>query len=129
MGVQIGARARYGPAEVLFDEAKSTDPSKKTLQSICTAALKTVDSEFREECLERVIVAGGGSMLPGLPKRLEKELSEAAGVRKVQVDSQRKYAAWLGGSMFASFSTFEHFLISKDDYEESRADLKALISR
>lgn len=39
---------------------------------------------------------------------------------KVEVvsDSQRRFAAWIGGSMFASLSTFDQVAITKQDAED-----------
>ena len=47
----------------------------------------------------------------------------------VCADSQRKYAAWIGGSMFASLSTFEHVVITKAEFEEGKTDVRALVAR
>ena len=46
-----------------------------------------------------------------------------------------RHAAWVGGSMFASFSTFQNFVMSKAEYEEAKNSsdaagaLRALVSR
>ena len=70
-------------------------------------------------------------MLPGLPQRLKKELEREMVGRSVSVttDSQRRNSAWIGGSMFASFSTFENFQISRNEYDEGKLDIKSLVSR
>jgi len=34
---------------------------------------------------------------------------------EVTSDSQRRFAAWIGGSMFASLSTFDQVAITKQD--------------
>ncbi len=49
--------------------------------------------------------------------------------------STTRHAAWVGGSMFASFSTFQNFVMSKAEYEEAKNSsdaagaLRALVSR
>lgn len=58
-----------------------------------------------------VVLAGGSSLLPGFTERFEYEiknvaLSSAKTDINVYADLHRKYAAWIGGSMIASFSTF-----------------------
>ena len=37
----------------------------------------------------------------------------------VYADLHRKYAAWIGGSMIASFSTFSDMTIKKEEYESN----------
>ena len=37
---------------------------------------------------------------------------------KVVASAERKYAAWIGGSMLSSLSTYRNILISKQDFEE-----------
>ena len=48
-------------------------------------------------------------------------------------DSQRRFAAWIGGSMFASLSTFDQVAITKQDSlprsKETRVTLQCSILR
>lgn len=37
----------------------------------------------------------------------------------VYADLHRKYAAWIGGSMIASFSTFSDMTIKREEYENT----------
>lgn len=37
----------------------------------------------------------------------------------VYADLHRKYGAWIGGSMVASFSTFSDMTIKRDEYENT----------
>lgn len=77
-------------------------------------------------------------------------------VSEVEVvsDSQRRFAAWIGGSMFASLSTFDQVAITKQEqsamhirlslgctsacicnqtiaqeYEDGKADVRSLVAR
>merc|ERR1711879_179911 len=90
--------------------------------------------DFKQDLVRSLVVAGGTSMLPGLAPRLKSELSsllpaELARSVEVCVDSQRRYAAWIGGSMFGSLSTFDQVSISKQEYEEGKADVRGLVAR
>jgi actin len=38
---------------------------------------------------------------------------------KVVAPPERKYSAWIGGSMLASLSAFQQMCISKAEYDES----------
>eukprot|EP00727_Mastigamoeba_balamuthi_P004499 m51a1_g14047 putative actin-like protein 2 (430) ;mRNA; r:1185432-1186721 len=98
-GPRLG-RVRYTAPEVLF---RAGPPRGRSLQEACAAALSAVQSaEDREELASNVVVCGGASLLPGLPKRLARELwavGVCAGV--VQVPG-RECLAWTGGAIVSS---------------------------
>ncbi|KAL8438105.1 hypothetical protein ACSSS7_000470 [Eimeria intestinalis] len=91
------------------------------------------DVDVRRDLLSAVILTGGLSLTPGLAERFSDELhSEAFGpcsnnsglkVRVVCPSShtERRSAAWLGGSILASLGTFQEMWISKQEYEEHGA--------
>jgi hypothetical protein len=61
-------------------------------------------------------------MFPGIHDRLQKELVALAPSTmevKIIAPPERKYSAWNGGSLLASFSTFQPMWISKEKYDES----------
>ncbi len=76
------------------------------------------------------MLAGGTTMLPGFSERLKHELVRisAPGTSYNVVpdnkgsergyNSQRKHAAWIGGSMFASLDTFRHVQVTKQEWED-----------
>lgn len=128
--IQVAPRIRMGAPEILFAGADGA-PS---LQKICVDAINTCDLDFRQDLVRSLVVAGGTSMLPGLAPRLRKELGQMLPHNEsymvdVCVDSQRRYAAWIGGSMFASLSTFDTVAISRQDYDEGKTDLRSLVAK
>lgn len=59
--------------------------------------------------------------MPGFIERLKKEVEALTPMAKkirILADSEREYAAWIGGSMLTSLSTFEKMWISKREYNE-----------
>merc|ERR1719450_1448286 len=129
--IRVSQQIRTGAPELLFG---SGDAGKPSMQNICTEAINTCDLDFRQDLVRSLVVAGGTSMLPGLAPRLKSELSqllpgELARQVEVCVDSQRRYAAWIGGSMFASLSTFDQVAISKQEYEDGKSDVRSLVAR
>jgi actin-related protein len=62
------------------------------------------------------------TLLPGFVERLTKEMTALVSpeqrIRIVAVP-ERKFAAWIGGSILASLSTFERMWITKQEYNES----------
>ena len=70
------------------------------------------------------MLAGGTTLLPGYRDRFENEIKTLAiGSTKTDInvytDLHRKYAAWIGASMFASFSTFSDMCIKYTDYTDA----------
>jgi len=129
--IQVSQQIRSGTPEVLFGAG---DPSAPSVQKICMEAINTCDLDFRQDLVRSLVVAGGTSMLPGLAPRLKSELAsllplELSRQVDVCVDSQRRYAAWIGGSMFASLSTFDQVAITKQEYEEGKTDVRSLVAR
>lgn len=129
--IQVDNATRAGAPEVLFGGA---DKDGTSVQKICMEAISTCDLDFRQDLVRSLVVAGGTSMLPGLAPRLRAELqallpAETASQVDICVDSQRRYAAWIGGSMFASLSTFDLVAISKQEYEEGKSDVRSLVAR
>ncbi len=45
----------------------------------------------------------------------------------VFADLHRKFAAWIGGSMFASFSTFHDLTIKREDYENASENKGSIV--
>ena len=65
------------------------------------------------------------------PERFDYELRKwAAGNAKTDINISaalhRKYAAWVGGSMLASFSTFPDMTIKLSEYQETTETEKSL---
>ncbi|CAJ1398728.1 unnamed protein product [Effrenium voratum] len=128
--IQVSEKIRAGATEILFGGVEG----EASMQKICLDAINTVDLDFRQDLVKSVVVAGGTSMLQNLAPRLRLELKSALASdlsRTVEVvsDSQRRFAAWIGGSMFASMSTYDQVAITKQEYEEGKADVRGLVAR
>lgn len=131
--IQVNRDVRLGAPEILFG-GTSHDRERPTIQKVCMEAINTCDLDFRQDLVRSLVVAGGTSMLPGLAPRLRLELGELLPnelFRQVDiiVDPQRKHAAWIGGSMFASLSTFEQVAITRQEFEDGKADVRSLVAR
>jgi actin-related protein len=99
--IQVGKEVRHGAPEILLGGGEQGAPS---VQKICMEAIETCDLDFRQDLIRSLVVAGGTTMLPGLAPRLRAELADLLPMdlaRNVDVcvDSQRRYAAWIGGSI------------------------------
>jgi actin-related protein len=64
----------------------------------------------------------GTTMLPGLADRMRKEIRALAPSTfrvKIIAPPDRNYTTWIGGTILASMSTFQHMFITKQEFEES----------
>eukprot|EP00759_Apiculatamorpha_spiralis_P043072 PhF_6_TR40726/c0_g1_i1/m.61266/K05692/ACTB_G1; actin beta/gamma 1 len=116
--VHLGPQ-RYTACEALFDPSLF-DLESKGIHALAVDSTKKCDSDIMPSLYSNVMVAGGTSLFRGLHERLTRELVEAAPMEKVKVNAgtERKNAAWVGGSILASIPTFQDMWITKADFEE-----------
>ncbi|KAK8850086.1 hypothetical protein M9Y10_018197 [Tritrichomonas musculus] len=91
--------------------------------------IQKANSDDRKDLYANIVLSGGSTMFEGLPERIEEEIYQRApSTLKVKVIAppERKVGAWFGGSIVASFISFPHMLITKDEYNDSGA---AIVNR
>jgi len=80
------------------------------------------DLDIRRDLYGNIVLAGGNTMFPGIADRMLKEVEALAPSSmkiKIIAPPERKYSAWIGGSILASLSAFQPMWISKQEYDES----------
>jgi len=78
-----------------------------------------MEQEGQKELYANVVLTGGCCTIPGMAERLLKELKKQVPPDTiVNVTPPTQYAAWVGGSMAASLSSFQDTFITKADFEE-----------
>jgi actin-related protein len=76
--------------------------------------------ELKNEMKENILICGGNSMFKGMKERMDSEIKTLnSKTIDVKAPKDRKYSAWIGGSILASLSTFQSMWVSSTDYEES----------
>lgn len=65
-------------------------------------------------------------MIKGLYDRVDKELSSLDYDYRLEFDWQRRYSAWVGGSMIGSLSTFQQLAIKNADLSSNEIIKKIL---
>lgn len=79
-------------------------------------------NEEHKDILNYIVLTGGCSMFDGFTERVEKEIlkrvPESTEI-KIIAPFDRKFSAWIGGSIFASLATFSKEVISHDEYNEA----------
>ncbi|KAI9722668.1 MAG: NuA4 histone acetyltransferase subunit [Candelaria pacifica] len=132
---QVFGAERFRAAEGMFDvkmalsDASNPAPSPaQALPALIQASLSAVDVDIRPHLLSNIIVTGGTSLLYGFTDRLNSELSSMFPGPRVRLTAagntaERRFGAWIGGSILASLGSFHQMWISKKEYEEHGANI------
>jgi len=118
------------------------------IHMLAYAALHMCDSFLRRELLSNIVLAGGSTMAKGFGERMKKELTQLMRAHSdsmqdatsitveddedneqqpedigltIITDSQRKYAAWIGASMYASLPTFNTIKTTAEAYKRDES--------
>lgn len=100
------------------------DPSTTLgLNQLIATAMKDIDVELRQMILNNIVITGSASLLYGFTERVNAEIAAAFPAPRVRVMAagnavERRYGAWLGGSILASLGSFHQLWVSKKEYEE-----------
>jgi len=115
---------RFLPGELYFNQTHlgtTNQELPKTIPTLISSSLGACDPDLRATLLSHIILTGGGSLLSGFADRLNGELQRAFGNIKIQAAGnplERRYGAWLGGSVLASLGTFHQLWISQGEWQE-----------
>ncbi|KAL7077657.1 hypothetical protein ACQ4LE_003193 [Meloidogyne hapla] len=116
--------------EALFDlkHADLNEEERASLINVAQIALMSCgmcDVEIRPSLYSNLMVTGGNSLIMGFTDRLNHDLAQKClSTQKIRVSSapttaERRFGAWIGGSIVSSLGTFQQLWISKGEYEES----------
>eukprot|EP00929_Paragymnodinium_shiwhaense_P031327 TRINITY_DN17572_c0_g3_i5.p1 TRINITY_DN17572_c0_g3~~TRINITY_DN17572_c0_g3_i5.p1 ORF type:complete len:306 (+),score=54.81 TRINITY_DN17572_c0_g3_i5:690-1607(+) len=111
---------RFQAAEVLF-RPSLIGKGPDGISSLIYNSIMQADSDVRVSLYSSIILSGGTTLLAGFPERLRKDLKAQAPKWRMQVlaPKEREHSAWMGGSIFASMTTFQQLWIARDEYEEA----------
>ena len=96
----------------------------KGIAQTCVDSIKKCDENIRKVLYNNIFLCGGNSFFQGLPERFSKEIKALVPEYmkkevKVNASPERKYSAWIGGSILSSIPNFKSNWITKAEYEES----------
>ncbi|KAF5599778.1 actin 4 [Fusarium denticulatum] len=128
---QMWREQRFRVTEGMFDETVGYNGSDseqltkaQTIPELIRSALNAVDVDLRGNLLANVVVTGSTSLINGFNDRLNNELMAMYPGLKIKIHaagltSERRFGAWIGGSILASLGTFHQMWISRKEYEEN----------
>lgn len=132
---QVFGAERFRPAESLFDANAAIQDSEnprpkdeQTIPRLVQAAVQHVDADQRPLLLQNIVVTGGSTLLYKFNDRLNYEINSIYPSTRNKLIApgqvvERKYAAWIGGSILASLGSFHQLWISRKEYEEHGANI------
>lgn len=110
---------RFRLAEGLFDHAMlGAGYIASTSAGMC-------DVDVRPALYSSVVLTGGNSLVQGFSDRLSRDLSlRTPGSMRLKMIAangtvERRFGAWVGGSILASIGTFQQMWVSMQEYQES----------
>ncbi|EPS44208.1 hypothetical protein H072_1752 [Dactylellina haptotyla CBS 200.50] len=132
-----GYQRRFGldrclAPESLFNPSVAPKPwtgeTPKGIAEMIKDSIDHIDADIRANMLSNIVVVGGTSLLYRFNERLNQELTAMFPGPRVKIYSpgqiaERKYSAWLGGSILASCGAFHQLWISKQEYDEIGANI------
>ncbi|KAG6833774.1 hypothetical protein H0H87_001206 [Tephrocybe sp. NHM501043] len=114
--LSVGEQFFYHPQALV-----ASNPNlPKHLPALIGETFRSCDAELRQVLSSNVVVTGGGTLFTGFTDRLQAELTRGFPHTKIHAPGnpiERKYGAWLGGSILASLGTFHQLWISKEEWE------------
>lgn len=118
--IQVDHHTRFRATEIIFNP-RLKGSEDLGLANIAYRAIEKCDADLKINLYNNIVLAGGTTLLPGFHERFDMEIKNYAAHStktdiNVYADLHRKYASWIGGSMFASFSTFGDMTIKQDEY-------------
>ncbi|CAO4383808.1 unnamed protein product [Caenorhabditis nigoni] len=112
---------RFRCPEALFQPSFLGMESAGIHQATFDSIMKC-DFDIRKELYANIVLSGGNTMFPGIADRMAKEITALApSAMNIEIIAppERKYAAWIGGSVLGSLDCFKDMWISKQEYDEA----------
>jgi actin len=136
--ITVDAACRSGaPTELLFPASASGKPNLRAAAepangaaALAHRAILMCDKDLQPDLFQSIVLSGGTTMLPGFSERMKHEIMRAAALgtsfsvvpdmhrSERGYNSQRRTAAWIGGSIFASLETFGQMQVTKQEWED-----------
>ncbi|KAI5291343.1 NuA4 histone acetyltransferase subunit [Ascosphaera aggregata] len=113
-------------ASAALDDTDSVFPKptpEQTIPELIRASVNAVDVDIRPHLLNNVVITGATTLIPGFNDRLNFEFTNMFPSPRVRLyaagnTAERRFSAWIGGSIVASLGTFHQMWISKKEYDE-----------
>lgn len=111
---------RFRCSEAFFDPFHHLGFETPRVHMTVHQSITRCDPDIRNDLYQNIVLSGGSTLFPGLCDRLHKEMTALVPGVKVNIVAppERKYSAWLGGSILTTLPTFRELSVSKSEYDE-----------
>ena len=106
-------------AECLFQPRTHLGRDHQGIQQLIYSSLRDCPTDTRRDLSANILLSGGNTLLSGMHERIQKEITSLSPPKsrvKVISPPERKYHAWIGGSILASLSSFSNW-VTKSEYD------------
>ena len=92
-------------------------------------AISKSDLEIKKELYSNIFLCGGNTLFSGFPERFQKQIINTnKQTFKIKIithpsNTERKFSAWIGGSILSSLGTFHQLWLSLAEFEEHGASI------
>ncbi|CAI5449249.1 unnamed protein product [Caenorhabditis angaria] len=96
-----------------------------TVAQMAASSASLTDIDMRPTLFSNVTVTGGNSLILGFTERLNNDLAHKCPptiklrVSAAPLTTERKFGAWIGGSILGSLGTFQQMWLSKAEFDET----------
>jgi actin-related protein 4 len=103
---------------------RTTGPFATTgVSDMIIDSINACDVDIRANLANNIVITGGASLIQGFTDRVNDDLTQGLPGFKIRIHApgntvERKFSAWIGGSILASLGTFHQLWISKKEYQE-----------
>ncbi|XP_035216201.1 actin-85C-like [Stegodyphus dumicola] len=109
---------RFRCPELLF-RPSYVNLEEPGFQEVIYDSIMRCDVDIRRYIMQNVLLSGGSTMFPGMEQRLHHELKHMCPFDvHVCAPKERRYAAWVGGSILGSLSTFRDICVTRSEYND-----------
>ena len=92
-------------------------------------AISKSDLEIKKELYSNIFLCGGNTLFSGFPERFQKQIINTnKQTFKIKIithpsNTERKFSAWIGGSILSSLASFHQLWLSQAEFEEHGASI------
>jgi len=122
--VKIGGEQFKAP-EILF-KPELIGLEYMGVHDLVTSSIMAADLDIRPELCTSMYLAGGCTLFDGFGDRILNEIRKKIPKNmklKIMSPPERKYTAWIGGSILSMLAPFQQMCITKQEYEEGQFNI------
>lgn len=115
---------RFRCTEVLF-KPHFIQKEEDGIDRILFDSILSTDEYVQRDLFANIVVSGGSTLFKGFSERIQQEIERLAlsynPISKIKVVAapDRKYSTWIGGSIYASLTTYPQKAIAHEEYDDA----------